>query len=128
MRGIAAGPDDLAHTSGVIFRAARVPPAEVVRVTGWRLKPEGLCREDQCVPFSSTDPASVDLAAVAQALGAPLVHDARHGLWALGAQAGGRALQSATAPDLELPDVRGAQFRLSSLRGRKVLLVAWASW
>ena len=112
----------------MIFRAARVSPAELERVSGWRLKPEGLCREDRCVPFNSTDPEWVELAAVAQALGAPLVHDPRHGLWALGAQAGGRALQSATAPDLELPDVNGAPFRLSSLRGRKVLLLAWASW
>src|SRR5207245_2085101 len=115
------------HTSAVIFRAARVRPAELEQVTGWGLKPEGLCREDRCVPFNSTDPEWVDLAAIAQALCTPLVHDARHGLWALGAQASGRALPSASAPDLELPDVRGAQFRLSSLRGRKVLLVAWAS-
>ncbi len=111
----------------MIFRAARVSVSEFEHVTGWRLKPEGLCRDDRCVPFNATA-ASVELAAVADALGMPLVHDARHGLWALGAQAGGRALLSATAPDLELPDAAGAPFRLSSLRGRKVLLVAWASW
>jgi hypothetical protein len=58
----------------------------------------------------------------------PLVHDAEHGLWALGAEAGGRALKTAIAPELELPDFRGRPFRLSSLRGTKVLLVAWASW
>ena len=112
----------------MIFRAARVSPAELEQVSGWELKPEGLCRAERCVPFSSADPAWVDLAAVARALGMPLVHDARHRLWALGAEAGGRALQSATAPDLELPDAAGARFRLSSLRGQKVLLVAWASW
>ena len=58
----------------------------------------------------------------------PLVHDAAAGLWALGPEAGGRALTSAQAPELILPDWRGNEFRLSSLRGRKVLLVAWASW
>jgi hypothetical protein len=58
----------------------------------------------------------------------PLVRDERRPLWALGAEAGGRALVTATAPDLELPDASGAPFRLSSLRGQKVLLVAWASW
>ena len=80
------------------------------------------------VPFRSVDPAAVKVSAASEALGMPLVHDASHGLWALGAVSGGRALRSAIAPELELPDFRGAPFRLSSLRGTKVLLVAWASW
>ena len=37
-------------------------------------------------------------------------------------------LTSAEAPDLLLPDWKGVEFALRSLRGRKVLLVAWASW
>lgn len=41
------------------------------------------------------------------------------GVWCLGPKPGPREL----APDLELPG-----FRLSSLRGRRVLLVAWATW
>jgi len=56
------------------------------------------------------------------------VHDAESGLWALGPESGGRALASASVPELELPRVDGNPFRLSSLRGTKVLLVAWASW
>ncbi len=92
------------------------------------MKSEGLCRGERCVPFRTADPSVVELAAVAEALAMPLVHDARHGLWALGAEAGGRALRSAIAPELELPDFRGRSFRLSSLRGTKVLLLAWASW
>lgn len=40
----------------------------------------------------------------------------------------GHALTSAQAPDLELPDLDGRPFALQSLRGQKVLLVAWASW
>ena len=111
----------------MLFRTAVVTADELARVTGWHVGPEGLCREDRCIPFASADDA-VDLAAVARAIGAPLVHDPDHGLWALGAEAGGHALTSATAPDLELPDVDGKPFHLSSLRGRKVLLVAWASW
>jgi hypothetical protein len=60
-----------------------------------------------------------------------LVRDEGHDLWALGPAAGpGRhALTTAQAPELELPDLRtGEQFQLSSLRGQKVLLLAWASW
>ena len=37
-------------------------------------------------------------------------------------------LSTEARAELELPDVDGNLFRLSSLRGRKVLLVAWASW
>lgn len=112
----------------MIFTSARVPALEFERVAGWQSKPEGLCRGERCVPFRSADPSVVELAAAAEALAMPLVHDERHGLWALGAEAGGRALHSATAPDLELPDFRGGSFRLSALHGTKVLLVAWASW
>jgi hypothetical protein len=112
----------------VIFMSPRVSAGEFERVAGWSLKPEGLCRAERCVPFRTADPNAIDLAGVATALAMPLVHDEAHGLWALGAEAGGRALQSAIAPELELPDFRGGSFRLSSLRGNKVLLVAWASW
>jgi hypothetical protein len=112
----------------VLFRSAVVTPDELARVTGWRLEPEGLCREDRCVPFVVRGAHGVTLEAVATALGSPLVHDARHGLWALGAQSGGHALATATAPDLELPDADGRPFHLASLRGLKVVLIAWASW
>jgi peroxiredoxin len=40
----------------------------------------------------------------------------------------GHTLSSAVAPDPELIDRNGEPFELSSLRGRKVLLVAWASY
>ena len=40
----------------------------------------------------------------------------------------GRTLSTATAADPELIDRDGNPFRLSSLHGRKVLLVAWASY
>jgi hypothetical protein len=111
----------------VIARSPVVSAAELERVTGWHLTAEGLCREDRCIPFAA-DPDAIDLVAAASALGRPLVRDERHGLFALGAEFGGHALASAAAPELVLPDVAGRMFSLASLRGRKVLLVAWASW
>jgi hypothetical protein len=57
-----------------------------------------------------------------------LVHDEARGLWALGPEAGDHALLSAEMPEVTLPDRRGSPFAISSLRGTKVLLVAWASW
>ena len=59
----------------------------------------------------------------------PLLHDEGHDLWSLGpASVTGRRLATALAPELTLPDIDGNPFELSSLHGRKVLLVAWASW
>ena len=112
----------------MIFRSPRITAAELERATGWALKPEGLCRADRCVPFQSVLGDGIVLADVARALSMPLVADPAAGLWALGPEAGGKSLDTAVLPDLELPDVTGAPFRLASLRGQKVLLVAWASW
>jgi hypothetical protein len=62
-------------------------------------------------------------------MGLPIVEDAEHGLWALGPESiGGRALTTAEAPELCLPDLDGQEFRLSSLRGQKVLVYAWAPY
>jgi hypothetical protein len=101
--------------------------------TGWRVKDEGACKADVCVPLAHdarTDDGRVDLEVLAPQLGMPLVADAYHGIWALGPETSvtGRALSSAVAPELVLPTIDGAPFALSSLRGQKVLLVAWASW
>lgn len=106
----------------------RVSATEFATATGWEIRPEGACRGDLCVPLAAGSTETVDVAAVAERLGMPLVqHDA--GLAALGpATVGGRALVTAEAPELALPDFDGNTFRLSSLRGQKVVLVAWAPY
>jgi len=59
----------------------------------------------------------------------PLVRDDAVDLWALGpSTVGGKALADARAPSLVLPDRAGNEFDVDSLRGQKVLLLAWASW
>ncbi len=108
-------------------------PADIESRTGWTIRPEGACKAEVCVPLPaevSAGSGMIDVSVLAASLGMPLVHDEAHRLWALGPEAGitGRTLTSATAPELELPDLGGNPFRLSSLLGKKVLLVAWASW
>jgi hypothetical protein len=94
--------------------------------TGWAIKPAGACLGDVCVPLGG---GPFNLAAVADRLGMPLVQDAERPLWALGPSSlGGRALSTAQAPELILPDLDGRPFALSSLRGQKVVLVAWAPY
>jgi hypothetical protein len=113
----------------MLLRSLRVPRAEFEAATGWTLKPEGACRGEVCVPLAEPAGDPIDVAAVANALGMPLVSAPEQGLWSLGpAVIGSRALPSAVAPELELPDLDGNSFRLSSLRGQKVLLYAWAPY
>ena len=102
-----------------------IDPATFTEGTGWEIKPEGACFGEVCVPL----PGGFDVTGAAERLGMGLVHDTGHGVWALGpATVGGRALASAQAPELSLEDLDGNVFHLSSLRGQKVVLVAWAPY
>ena len=119
----------------MILDSLDVDPIDLEQRTGWTLKPEGLCKGPWCVPLSKGTaasgpaPTALDARVLSERLGMPLVEDAEHGLWALGPETlGGRTLASAQAPEVVLPDLDGNPFRLSSLKGQKVLLVAWASW
>lgn len=112
----------------MIRNAPELPVEEFERETGWLLKPEGACRGGVCVPMPPLG-VSVPLDVVAERLGMGVVHDERHGLWAVGpSTVTGRALESVDVPDFRLPDLDGRPFRFGSLRGQKVVLVAWASW
>lgn len=111
------------YVGGVILESTDVSPAEFHRITGWEVKPEGACRGDVCVPL----PEPWSLAGAAARLGMPLIEDRVHGLWCLGPESG-PVLKTAQAPDLVLPDWRGDDFRLASLQGQKVFLLAWAPW
>jgi hypothetical protein len=72
----------------------------------------------------------VDLSAHAAQLGRPLALDVpeRAAYLGVSAEARGRALTSLQAPDFDLPDLDGGRHRLTDHRGRKVFLVAYASW
>ena len=107
-------------------------PADAARVTGWTLRPEGMCRGDQCAPLPSTAVVAgrVDVEAFWRRLGNPVLCSGDRETWVLGAGADERntALAGLIAPDFTLPDLSGRPHTLSDLRGKKVLLVTWASW
>ncbi len=113
----------------MLLRSLRIPKTEFEAGTGWTLKPEGACQGDVCIALSQRSGDIVDVKRIANDIGMPLVEAREHGLWALGPAAiGSRALASAEAPELRLPDLSGKEFALSSLRGQKVLLYAWAPY
>jgi hypothetical protein len=113
-------------------------PAELAKAGGWDLKPEGLCRGSLCVPMP---PAAswvrgrgadlrVDVSGLSRHMGQPVAASSEHAAWSIGEAAEDVAarLRSLDAPDFVLPDLDGRTHALSSFRGRKVFLLAWASW
>jgi hypothetical protein len=102
---------------------------DAARATGWTLKPEGMCRDEVCVPLPVRN-GRVDVAAFWRLLDRPVVSDVAGETWVLGAGAEQRnaALAGLIAPDFTLPDLAGVPHTLSALRGKKVFLCTWASW
>ena len=99
--------------------------------TGWKVQPQGACKGELCVPLApgSFNGATVDVAAVAERLGMAVVADPANGRWAIGPETfTGKALATAEAPDLQLETFDGEPFALSSLRGTRTVLVAWAPY
>jgi peroxiredoxin len=96
--------------------------AAVAAALGWALKPEGLCRDETCVPLLGRS--------VLEALGLLVVHDEDAGLAAVApsAETHHRAVAGGRAPALDLPDVDGNPLSFDDLSGHKRVLVTWASW
>ena len=111
-------------------------PEQLEEVTGWRLKPEGLCNAETCVPLSAelrnewVRDGVVNASGLWKALGRPVLRDGDAKTWMLGEAADNRTqqLRSTEAPDFTLPDITGKLHSLSDYRGKKVFLATWASW
>ncbi|MGZ6925413.1 MAG: hypothetical protein ACXVJF_01725 [Acidimicrobiia bacterium] len=108
-------------------------PDAVADLTGWRLKPEGLCRDDVCVPVRDHDLVAdgrLDAERLAGALGRPVVVDAPEGVVAMGERSAARRgpIEAGVAADFTLPTLTGDSFTFSSIGHRKKLLLAWSSW
>ncbi len=120
-----------AHVAG---ERVALEPASLERTLGWKLRPEGLCRGPVCVPVRDRATLAgsdgIDLAGLAAALDRPLALDAEERAAALGTAASERRarLLSLEAPEFTLPDLAGRLHSLSDHRGKKVLLIAYASW
>ena len=112
----------------------RLSPAALKTALGWELKPQGLCKDDRCVHVSRhkdlVNADGVELAGFAELLSRPVALDTAERVAYVGVSASDRSTQLASldAPDFTLPDLNGRPHALSDYRGKKVLLVAYASW
>lgn len=129
--------DETRETKVEAGAAAGTPllsPAALHAAFGFELKPEGLCKGDACFPVRDRSalvrPGGIELGAFAELLGRPLAMDTEERFAVLGASPTERAehLASLHAPDFTLPDLSGKLHSLSEQRGKKVLLIAYASW
>ena len=111
-----------------------IPEPELGRVTGWELKPRGLCRDDTCVLVPGRGALGpdgwIDVASLGATVGMPVAVEATAGLAVIGHPAVERAeaLSSLTAPDVRLPTVAGSEAGVHDFSGSKRLVVSFASW
>jgi hypothetical protein len=116
-----------------------VTTADLRRATQFELKPQGVCRGELCFPLpkarypefvrKSSERRWFNLLAFAGLVHQPVAHDAALAIWYFGLRADQRqGLASLDAPDFTLPDMNGRLHSLSDFRGKKVLLLTWASW
>jgi hypothetical protein len=106
--------------------------ADLPRINDFEVKPEGACRNDLCIPISKDLRRGewFNLTGFARKTGEAVVNDAETRVWSLGeipVMRGG-FLNSRVAPDFAVPDRKGRIVHLSDFRGKKVLVVTWASW
>jgi len=116
-----------------------ITTVDLQRATGFELKPQGVCRNELCFPLpksrqqefvrKSTGKTWFNVVAFARLVHQPVAHDEALATWYFGLRSDQRhGLSSLEAPDFTLPDMNGKIHSLSDFRGKKVLLLTWASW
>ncbi len=102
---VATGIDSAREDSDQLW----ITTADLTRATRFAVKPQGVCRDVLCFPLPKAKKQEF------------LHQDAVRSDQS-------QTLSSLYAPDFTLPDINGKQHSLSDFRGKKILLVTWASW
>jgi hypothetical protein len=112
--------------------------ADLKRATGFVNKPQGVCRDELCYPSPRGRRAAFlskqgsitwfNLSEFARLLRQPVTREAP--VWYFGPRPDEQNafIGSLIAPDFKLHDASGKPHSLSDFRGKKVLLLTWASW
>jgi hypothetical protein len=117
-----------------------VTPADLTKATKFEVKPEGVCSGRLCFPLPKDREEKLvshrggdswfNFSEFARLLRVPAAHDAKNGVWYFGPRPEEQNgyLKSLIAPDFTLADLDGKKHSLADFRGKKVLLITWASW
>lgn len=113
---------------------------DLARATRFVIKPQGVCRDQLCFPLPKARKAEYiskkgpttwfNLSEFARLIKQPFTTDEKNGIWYFGPRSEEQSgyLTSLEAPDFTLPDLNGKLHSLTDFRGKRVLLVTWASW
>ena len=111
-----------------------VTPKELEKILGWQVKPEGLCKNDACIPIGDNVRLGMDdslnLREAATLVGHPSLSAPEVGMVAIGQahDIRSKALKDRVAPNFTLSDISGVDRSMSDWVGKKRLLVAFSSW
>jgi|ERR1700730_1058279 len=114
--------------------------SDLKRATRFEVKPKGVCRDELCFPISKARRSAFfitrsqvtwfNLSEFGRLVRQPTAYDEKHNVWYFGprTEVQNGYLASLEAPAFTLPDINGKMHSLADFRGKKVLLVTWASW
>jgi hypothetical protein len=116
--------------------------SDLTHATGFVVKSQGVCRAELCFPLPKNRKSEFlinsrqgnkqwfNLSAFARMLHQPVAYDKSLAIWYFGPrpEVQNNYLSSFQAPNFTLPDMNGKPHSLSDFRGKKVLIVTWASW
>jgi len=117
-----------------------ITTSDLTRATRFVIKSQGVCRDELCFPlpkdrkaeFVSKKGATTwfNLSNFARLIKQSFVTDQKNNVWYFGVRPEEQNgyLASLEAPNFTLPDLNGKLHSLADFRGKKVLLVTWASW
>jgi hypothetical protein len=117
-----------------------VTMTDLKRATKFVVKPQGVCRDELCFPIPKNRKAEFvskkgatswfNLSEFSRLISQPAARDDKNDVWYFGprSQAHDGYLETLEAPEFSLPDMTGRKHSLSEYRGKKVLLITWASW
>ena len=115
-------------------------PGDLTRINGFVLKPEGACLDELCIPIRQDRDSDLlitrggrkwfNVTELARKLEQPFKADHDTRVWSFGQIPLKREAfaTGGVAPDFAMKDRKGNTVRLSDFRGKKVLLLTWASW
>ncbi len=104
---------------------------DLPKINDFHIKPQGACREDLCIPIAKDlqHKEYFNLSGFARKTGETVVRD-EAGVFSFGEipLVRGAFYNSRIAPDFAVPDRKGRIVHLNDFRGKKVLVITWASW